>query len=169
MFHCSFQTQRAALPSGIMRIVWRNAESLHPREMPVSYCPANQSVYCKIAHTPSQPRSAFSLSQDLQDRDGTNMVLHGLHWEPDIQVSIVAIRQSSSVLLQLCAHTHTFLWKFLHPTPNQAFNELPQLVTYQIYAEDRARKMLSSESKKINKHGYDIHTDWKIFFPQTSF
>lgn len=90
MFLCS--SQRATLPSGMMWIVWRNAEPLYPREMSVLNCPANLSVYCKISHTPCQSHPAFNLSQNLGNRDVTNNVLHGLYWEPDIWVLIVVIR-----------------------------------------------------------------------------
>lgn len=169
MFLCFFQIQRAALPSGMMWIVWRNAEPLHPREMSVSSCPAIQSVYCKTVGTPNQPHAAFSLSQNLGSRDGANIVLYGLPREPDIQVLIVVIRQIFYVLLWLRAHMHTFLWKFTHLAPNYAFHELPQSMIYQIFAEIKPRKMFNSKSKKLNKHEGDIHADQKSFLPQISF
>ena len=66
----------------------------------------------------------------------------------------------SCILLWLCAHMHTFLWKFTHLTPYYAFHELLQLMTYQIFGEIKPRKMLNSQSQKLNKHGGDIHTHW---------
>lgn len=92
----SFQSQRAALHSGMVSIVWRNADKTLPKGSTSLMSPFKsefvlQHCLCTKLH------NAFNSFSEFGDR--TSMALCGLHREPDIQVMRVVTRWIRFILL----------------------------------------------------------------------